>query len=232
MKTHHRQRIASEGLLRTVWYFMGTHLLPRISIQLKYLYEYAGDTTKPEVRIPEGVTIGFATAMSDLNFEDIQALQAFEGQELIDRCEQDFSSGCKCAIARKASEGLVGMVWIAPAPPHLVCGNTKTYNLRDAFIVPGMRGKSIYPLLLRETCSHILASESNIRPRIISAGMVSNRSVNRSVAKAGFRRVGIIIIFFRWKLVRLKHAIFHESRSNSKSISKNTEHPDSGKITT
>ena len=212
MKTQHRQRIASEGLLRTAWYYVGTHLLPRIGIQLKYLYEYVGDSTKPDMRIPEGVTIGFAATMSDLDAEDIQALLDFEGQELIERCEQDFNNGCQCAVARKESTGLVGMIWIEPAPPHLVCDNTKTYNMRDGFILPSMRGQSIHPFLFREACNHILAGEPNARPRIMSASMFTNRSVIRSKKKCGNRRVGTILIFFRWKMVRFRPVKHHESR--------------------
>lgn len=196
MRVQCTRRIASQGLLNTAWYYFGTYFLPRIGIQYKHLYEFAGEPDKSALKRPEGVSVQVAVSMSDLNAHDIGVLEEFEGAELIVRCERAFRARFRCAIARKAACGLVGMIWIAPASPQLSCCGTPTYNLRDGFVLPNMRGHSIYPCLLAEACRYILTAEAHDRPRIVLSTMLANRAAHRSNTKAGFHRIGATVVFF------------------------------------
>ncbi|MGA1863750.1 MAG: hypothetical protein ACMUHX_01680 [bacterium] len=191
---NYKDRICREGLLKTIIYYMGSHLLPKAGFQLKYLFEYQHGFSSSQISLPLDVKFSVLHKMSDLEPEDIKALNDFEGRELIDRYEMEFENNHKCAIARKEKCGLVSAGWLTPAPPQFSVDGEPSFLLRDGFTLPNMRGNGVYKGIIRTLCEYVISSVKPDYPHIFVTSVFSNWASIRGIEKSGFKRIGVVVV--------------------------------------
>jgi hypothetical protein len=218
----YKDRILSEGLLKTIIYYMGSHLLPKAGFQLKYLYEYQHGSSYPTISLPSEAKLSVAQKMMDLGPEDINALNDFEGRKLIDRYEMEFRNNHKCVIVRNEKNGLVSAGWITPAPLQFSMDEAPSFLIRDCFTLPNVRGKGLYPAMLKGACEYVISSLAHGSPHIFLTSIFSNWPSIRGIKKSGFKRIGIIVVIWgrQWVRFQSKEVIKQNTCVKTKDLQK------------
>lgn len=212
----YRDRICKEGLLKTIIYYIGSHFLPKTGFQLKYLYEYQHGCSSPQKSLPLDVKLSVVQKIADFGPEDIKALNDFEGRKLIDRYEMEFENNHKCVVARKEKSGLVSAGWITPALLQFSMDEAPSFLIRDCFTLPNMRGKGLYPAMLKTACEYVISSLAHDSPHIFVTSVFSNWPSIRGIKRSGFKRIGIIVVIWGRQWVHLCNQRPYKRRINQR----------------
>ena len=200
----YKTRARVEGHRRLWAYLFGTLMLPKIGLQVKYLFE-SKSRAPGAAAVPDGeFEFSVARSLGDLTAADIAALKEFEGQRLVDRFAVEFEAGNRCCISRFRAAGLTSACWIANAPQHLQEPGKKTLLIRDCFTLPRSRGRGLYPRVLDLCLQEAFAGAPEHGVRVVISSVYSNRSSLRGIEKAGFARLGMVIQLHHWGLARLR----------------------------
>ena len=198
------KRAGIEGHLNTWMYMIGVHIMPKLGLHIKYVYSYDSGAIKRIKKLGMPLDCSIISCMGELKKEDIQNLIDFEGQDLINKFEDEFKKGNQCAVARPANIGLSSVIWISIAPAYMQISGYRTFLLGEAFTIPKMRGKGLLALLGLFIIKKLISEDTENRNRLTASIIFSNRSSIRGTLKGGFVKIGFIFIFFKWGFVHFK----------------------------
>jgi len=198
------KRAGIEGHLNTWMYMIGAHILPKLGLHIKYVYTYDTSAIKKIKKLGMPLDCSIISSIEELKKEDIQNLLDFEGQDLVNKFEDEFKRGNQCAVARPGNIGLSSVIWISKAPVHMQIIGYRTFLLGEAFTLPKMRGKGLLILLGLFIIKKLVSEDTENRTRLIASIIFSNRSSIRATLHGGFVKIGTIFIFLKWGLIYFK----------------------------
>jgi len=194
-----RQRIIKQGVIRTLWYVITVFLLPKLGIDINFVYIKIRDDLNMNTEIKSDIHIDIIKNYEQLTINDVDALYSFEGDELLKRMKDDFEKCKYCIIGKKSSGDLVGVCWIEKY--ENTASRVENYLILDCFVLPRYRGNNYFTVMLNEAYSIIMNSSDveiiNVRANV----NIGNKSSNRSFIKAGYKYSQLNIkLFRRWNL--------------------------------
>jgi hypothetical protein len=188
------ERLSHWGLARTASYYLLGVAPDKLGIRLLSAYEFLGNIPPPTPAFD--LDFSMLESMNDFTLRDVERLQAvYDGSRM--RLFGDyFARGDRCAVARSAESGLTCMCWMQLVTDFPISPGHPCIHFHDGHTWPDNRGRGRHAQLLSFACNYVRNSGPSTA-RIFTDCLVVNYASQKSIQKAGFTPVGIIVTAFR-----------------------------------
>jgi hypothetical protein len=186
--TRLRSIAQSMGLCRALVYVVFTVILERIGFHLNYVFErklhHGGSPMAPT-----GFTVKPAREISDLSAQDLQALQQYGGDGLIEGFLKAFEAKKFCVVLRSATDKLATVCWVERVDSFAPCSASPCILVARCFTLQQFRGMGLYPAALK-TIDALLPNEMRQLEKLVIECSTFNFASRSGIMKAGFQISG------------------------------------------
>ena len=187
-------RIRTQGSWTTANYLLFTVFLERAGVYLYYVFSALPHEALHPVT---DLTLSVEDSPEGITSEDREVLARYGGDRLVRDVDNALRRGERCVIPR-AEGTLAGMAWITRVDGYAPAGCGPATMIERCFTLPEYRGRGIFPASLRQALQHLSRSGAGTAPVYIECSTM-NVSSATGISKAGFARIGLLLVVGRYK---------------------------------
>lgn len=187
-----RARVRTQGVLHTVGYLLFTVLLERLHISLQYVFESAsgdakeGSTEEPSARV--------VSSYDELDATDLRALTQYGGTAMLGVFKERLARGEHCVVTHVPGGDFAGAAWLKPTEKwYAPARGRSAYRYESCFTLPEHRGRGAFTAAMKFGVGWLESMDSARQPVFVECS-VFNTSSERAIVRAGFRRIGYVLV--------------------------------------